>query len=71
MTDKKPIIDEQIEAMAEAEEIPVQQAAKRYVKRSDFVFELDNLQPQTHNWVDRGAVMSCEGVHANHKAWKR
>lgn len=39
---------------------------------SDFVLEMDNLKPQKHIWVDRGAVMSCENAgHANHRAFKR
>lgn len=40
-------------------------------KQSDFMVELDNLGTQPHRWVDRGAVMSCEGAgHANHRAFK-
>lgn len=38
----------------------------------DTAIDLDNLKPQKHLWVDRGAVMSCEGAaHANHRAFKR
>lgn len=34
--------------------------------------DLDNLPKQTHRWVDRGLVMSCEGAgHANHRHFKR
>ena len=41
-------------------------------KRSDFMLELDALQPQEHRWVDRGQVMSCEGgTHPNHRSFKR
>lgn len=32
---------------------------------------LDSLQKQTHVWVDRGEVMSCEGGdHASHRVFK-
>lgn len=35
-------------------------------------FNLDDMKPQKHIWVDRGLVMSCEGAgHANHRAFKR
>jgi hypothetical protein len=34
--------------------------------------DIDNLPGQSHSWVDRGMVMSCEGAgHANHHAYKR
>ena len=33
--------------------------------------DLDNLPKQTHVWVDRGLVMSCEGAgHPNHRHFK-
>lgn len=36
------------------------------------VVDLESLPPVTHNWVDRGEVMSCEGAaHQNHRAFKR
>lgn len=35
------------------------------------IFELDKTQSVQHVWVDRGAVMSCEGAgHPNHRAFK-
>lgn len=41
-------------------------------KQSEFMVELDNLKPIKHNWVDRGAKLSCENAgHAYHQAWKR
>lgn len=41
-------------------------------KQNEFLVELDNLKPQKHIWVDRGAVMSCENAgHPNHRAFKR
>lgn len=36
------------------------------------VIDLDNLPDQGHIWIDRGAVMSCEGApHPNHHVFKR
>jgi hypothetical protein len=68
----KSLIDEQIEAIAQAQEISVADASKLFVKNSDYVTELDNLPKQNHIWVDRGLKYSCEGAaHANHQAWKR
>lgn len=33
--------------------------------------DIDNLKPIAHRWVDRGAVMSCEGAgHPNHRSFK-
>lgn len=41
-------------------------------KQAHIIAELDNLQPQVHRWIDRGAVMSCEGAgHPYHRAFKR
>lgn len=34
--------------------------------------DISKLTPQTHRWVDRGQVMSCEGAgHASHRTFKR
>lgn len=34
--------------------------------------DLSKMTPQTHRWVDRGHVMSCEGAgHASHRTFKR
>jgi len=34
--------------------------------------DLNNLPKQTHRWVDRGLVLSCEGAgHPNHRSFKR
>lgn len=72
MKDKKALIDTQIDEIAESQEIPVKEAAKQYVKRSDFVFSFDNMQPQLHRWIDRGMKMTCESAgHPYHEAWKR
>jgi hypothetical protein len=40
-------------------------------KRSEYQLDLDNLPKSEHNWVDRGAVISCEGVHQNHRHFKK
>lgn len=41
-------------------------------RRSDYMFEMDNVQPQQHNWIDRGAKLSCENAgHPHHSAFKR
>lgn len=38
----------------------------------EYTFDMNNLTPQKHIWVDRGAVMSCEHAgHANHRSFKR
>ena len=37
-------------------------------KQHEYVEDLDNLPKQQHNWVNRGAVMSCEGaLHPYHR----
>ena len=69
---KQPYIDTAIEAIAESEEISIEEARDQYLERSDHVLKLDDLQPQNHHWVDRGLVMSCEGgTHPSHRAFKR
>ena len=31
----------------------------------------EQLSPQVHRWIDRGAVMSCEGAgHPTHRTFK-
>lgn len=41
-------------------------------EKSEHVVELDRMSPVIHRWIDRGAVMSCEGAdHPNHRAFKR
>jgi len=40
-------------------------------RKSDYQLDLDNMH-QEHVWVDRGAVMSCEGAtHPNHRSYKK
>jgi len=39
--------------------------------KSEFTMDLDNLQTVKHVWVDRGAVVSCEGAnHPSHRHFK-
>lgn len=41
-------------------------------KKSEYAIDLDNLEPIKHNWIDRGAKMSCEHAgHPFHQAFKR
>lgn len=52
--------------MHKVDEQPVEEQTPEYS------VDLNNLVPQTHIWVDRGAVMSCEGGdHPSHRAFKR
>ncbi len=40
--------------------------------KSTFEFDMDNPPVVKHHWVDRGAVLSCEGAgHPNHRVFKR
>lgn len=49
-----------------------EEVAELMRRRSEHQLDLDNMQPQQHNWVPRGVVMSCEGAnHPNHRAFKR
>lgn len=37
-------------------------------QQSEATFDLDNFPSVKHNWVERGAVISCEGAnHPNHR----
>ena len=64
---------EQREAIeTEQKNMAYQEVKDAMEKRNEHIAELDNLPKQNHIWVDRGAVMSCEGAaHANHRAFKR
>ena len=38
---------------------------------NEYELNLDDLPKQTHKWVDRGLVLSCEGAgHPNHRHYK-
>lgn len=50
---------------------PYEAIKEEMFQQSRHAIELDNLQPQVHVWIDRGAVMSCEGAaHPNHRSFK-
>ena len=69
---KTSYVDMQIEAIAEAEDISVKEAAQLYQDNSEHIVELDNLPKQNHIWTDRGLKYTCENAgHASHEAWKR
>jgi hypothetical protein len=58
--------------MAEITEEERQEIHEQLREAYEYTFDMDNLIPQKHLWVDRGAVMSCEFAgHANHRAFKR
>lgn len=60
------------ELKAEQEDMSPDEIKEKLAKRSEYLLDLNNLQPQEHFWVDRGLVMSCEGAaHPNHRAYKR
>lgn len=41
-------------------------------RSSEATFDMDNVKPQSHNWVKRGVVVSCEGAgHPNHRHFVR
>lgn len=65
MSDHKKEVKEKQSGMS-YEDIKAIMASK-----NEFIFEMDNLKPQQHNWVDRGVRMSCENAgHPYHWATK-
>lgn len=39
---------------------------------AEAIFDPEAVKGQTHRWIDRGAVLSCEGGdHPPHRAFKR
>lgn len=64
---------EDYRAMVAAEQAGMsrEQIVQKLAVESEAITDLDNLPSQNHRWVDRGAVMSCEGAgHANHRSFK-
>lgn len=56
---------------AEQQDLSKDEIIELMNKQHEYVADLDNLKPQTHRWVDRGLVMSCEGAgHPNHRSFK-
>lgn len=72
MKSKKSFIDQQIEDLAESEEISLEHATERFKKQVDSMTDIDNLPKQNHLWTDRGLKYTCEDAgHPYHEAWKR
>ena len=47
------------------------QIAEDMANNSEYSIDLNNLPGVKHVWVDRGAVMSCEGAnHPSHRHFK-
>lgn len=62
-------VKEQVKAAQES--LSYDEVKEMMKAQSDFMLEMDNLKPKTHNWVDRGMFMSCEGAgHPNHRSKK-
>lgn len=72
MSSKQSYKEHQAQLKQEQGQMSREEIAELMKKRNEFMLDLDNLQPQQHRWVDRGAVMSCEGAaHPSHRAFKR
>lgn len=66
--------ERQAEIREEQEGMTKDEVMELMKKRSEAQVDLDNLPTKVyeHNWVDRGAKLSCEtDTHPNHVAWKR
>lgn len=62
----------EIAELAEEKGISREQAVEELKKRTEWLQDLDKLQPQAHAWVDRGLIMSCENAgHPYHQVSKR
>jgi hypothetical protein len=71
MSKKQAYVDMVIERIAEAQNITVAEAAKQYLKESEYSLDFDNLPKQAHKWTDRGLKLTCENAnHPAHEAWK-
>ena len=47
------------------------QIAEKMANESEYSVDLDSLRGVDHIWVDRGAVVSCEGAnHPSHRHFK-
>lgn len=56
----------------EQSKLSTEEVKEAMAKQSEFMAELDNLKPQEHIWIDRGAKLTCENAaHPYHEAWKR
>lgn len=53
---------------AEQADLSRDEIKQQMEQQSESTFDLDNFPSVTHNWVERGAVVSCEGAnHPNHR----
>lgn len=65
-------IDQQIERIAEANEVTIEEAAKMFVDSAEHVTKLNDQTTDGHHWIDRGMKFSCEGgSHPHHETYKR
>jgi len=56
---------------AEQSAFTKEEIAEKMANESEYSVDLDSLRSVEHIWVDRGAVMSCEGAnHASHRHFK-
>ncbi len=63
--------EKDFEAIEREEANREQVEEKQQYQRPLHTVDLSQLTPQTHRWVDRGAVMSCEGAgHTAHRTFK-
>jgi len=62
----------QAQLKAEQSELSYDQIKSLMQDQNEALFELDRIEPKTHNWIDRGIVKSCEGAgHPAHKYYVR
>jgi len=59
------------EVEVEQEAMTPQEIAEKMANESEYSIDLNNLPSVNHIWVDRGAVVSCEGAgHPSHRHFK-
>lgn len=57
---------------AEQSELSYDQVKELMQSQNEALFELDRIEPTTHNWIDRGIIKSCENAgHPTHKYYTR
>lgn len=67
-----PYEQQRREAVAEQATMSREDIKKQLAETSEAIFDPENLPRRTHNWVDRGLKVSCEGAdHPHHEVWKR
>lgn len=61
--------------MTEKTESPVSEEERQEIhqelkEKYEYVFDLDNIKPQEHNWIARGIKATCENAaHPSHAIW--